>query len=224
VIDLFEALQEVLRAQAGPSTGAGPAVSRLTSQITECIQRDPTRFEYELREALLDTSVRLDRVSIAVTGLSWLGAGVPSVEQEMLALVRGARREIVLCAYSITNGAAVMLEEITDVVMQGVNATIVVNHLDDQPSSIQQYLKNAAQEANGRWHVFDFERRGRQTDLHAKLLIVDRAAALIGSANLSFHGMVSNHEIAVVLRGPTAEAIAARVEMLTRGASVTRRW
>ena len=138
----------------------------------------------------------------------------------MLSLVRGAQREIALCAYSITTGAATLLQEVKDVVIQGVNATIVVNALDEQPVTVQTYLRSSAQELPGRWRVLDFARRAGQTDLHAKLLIVDRAAALVGSANLSFHGMVSNHEIAVVVRGPTAEAMAARFDMLIRSASV----
>jgi cardiolipin synthase len=61
---------------------------------------------------------------------------------------------------------------------------------------------------------------GNQTDLHAKVLVVDRSIALVGSANLSFHGMVSNHEMALVVRGPTAEVIAERFDMLARSAAV----
>jgi phosphatidylserine/phosphatidylglycerophosphate/cardiolipin synthase-like enzyme len=193
---------------------------QLTASILEYAKRDPAHLGHAISEALIEVAGRLDRVSIAVTGLAWLGAGVPSVEQEMLSLVRGAQREIALCAYSITAGAATLLQEVKGVVTQGVNATIVVNALDEQPASVQAYLRSSAQELPGRWRVLDFARRGGQTDLHAKLLIVDRAAALVGSANLSFHGMVSNHEIAVVVRGPTAEAMAARFDMLIRSASV----
>ena len=38
--------------------------------------------------------------------------------------------------------------------------------------------------------------------------------ALVGSPNLTFHGMMSAHELAVVIRGPAAEAIASRVDRL----------
>jgi phosphatidylserine/phosphatidylglycerophosphate/cardiolipin synthase-like enzyme len=220
-IDLLRALQEVVHnPEPRSSTRSGDAASQLIASILDSVQRDRADFAYEMREALIDLAGQIDRVSIAVTGLAWLGAGVPSVEQEMLSLVKSAQREIALCAYSITTGAATLLQEIKDVVTQGVNATIVVNALEEQPASVRRYLKSSAQELPDRWRVLDFARRADHADLHAKLLIVDRSAALIGSANLSSRGMVSNHEIAVVVRGPTAEAIAARFDMLIRSASV----
>jgi cardiolipin synthase len=221
MIDLLRAVQEVLQAaQPQSSTKSGDAAMQLSASILECSKRGPAHLGHEIRESLIELAGQIDRVSIAVTGLAWLGAGVPSVEQEMFSLVRCAQREIALCAYSITAGAATFLHEVKEVVFQGVNATIVVNALDEQPANVQTYLRSSAQELPGRWRVLDFARRPGQTDLHAKLLIVDRAAALLGSANLSFHGMVSNHEIAVVVRGPTAEAMAARFDMLIRSASV----
>ena len=72
----------------------------------------------------------------------------------MLSLVRGAQREIALCAYSITTGAATLLQEVKDVVIQGVNATIVVNALDEQPVTVQTYsevLRRSFPADGGSW-------------------------------------------------------------------------
>src|SRR5262245_65458159 len=97
----------------------------------------------------------------------------------------------------------VPVREIDDVVRQGVLATVIVNAIQEQPVDIINYMTERAHDVSGRWKIFDFARLGNQTDLHAKLLTVDRSVALIGSANMSFRGMVSNHEMALVVRGPT---------------------
>jgi cardiolipin synthase len=222
MLDLLGAIEEVgaLRDVPGRQAGhASASVARLTAEILTCARNDPQSLAQDLENALLDISCRLDRVSLAVTGLGWLGSGAPSVEQEMIALVRGARREIALCAYSVTPGALSFLSEMKEVVSQGVIATLIVNRFATQSPEVQLYMKEAARTCD-RWHLYDFAPAGAQTELHAKVLVVDRSRALLGSANLSFHGMISNHEMAVVLRGPTAEAISLRIDMLKQWSTV----
>jgi len=220
MLDVTAALEDVMRAPQGPGTGASAAVRQLATSILTHANEAPGGFPEALQRAFVDASRRLDRVSIAVTGLGWLGSGVPSVEQQVIALIRGAQREVTLCAYAITAGALPFLREMGEVVNQGVNATLIVNAFNQQPTAIQAYLKDAARVLPQRWRILDFSPLGSQTELHAKVLVVDRSVALVGSANLSFHGMVSNHEMAVIVRGPTAESIAERLDMLARGAAV----
>ncbi len=47
-------------------------------------------------------------------------------------------------------------------------------------------------------------------DLHAKVIVVDHNAALVGSANMTWKGLVGNHELAVLVSGE----VASRVGML----------
>ena len=224
MLDITSALQDILRRKtlqaSTQSLACSEVVSQLASSILDEVRREPATFPLILQEALNEASRRLDRVSLAVTGLAWLGSGIPSVEQEMTALVQGARREIALCAYSITAGAMTLLREIRDVVSQGVTATLIVNAFNRQPADVQMYLRDAARALPDRWKLLDFAPTGSTAELHAKILAVDRTVALVGSANLSFHGMVSNHEMALVVRGPTAEDIAVRIDRLARGTSV----
>src|SRR5260221_9568235 len=220
MINLVGALHEALRnPPSAISPGSGDSVTRLTHSILEYAARSPGALEGALRAALIEAAAGLDRVSIAVTGLAWLGAGVPSVDQEMLALVRCAQREFGLCGYSITGGATKLLNEIKEVAVQGVNATIIVNALGQQPAHVQAFLRDAARALPDRWRVLDFSPGAGQTDLHAKILLVDRSLALIGSAHLSFYGMVTNHEIAVGIPWAVAGRIAAQVCMLAQSAA-----
>ena len=52
------------------------------------------------------------------------------------------------------------------------------------------------------------------TKLHAKCLVVDRLDALVTSANFTFHGLESNLELGLRVRGPQARAIAERFDHL----------
>ena len=50
--------------------------------------------------------------------------------------------------------------------------------------------------------------------LHAKVLIIDRSRALIGSANFTWRGMFSNHEVAVLLKGDDVWSLASLIDSL----------
>jgi phosphatidylserine/phosphatidylglycerophosphate/cardiolipin synthase-like enzyme len=224
VLDFAAVLEELLATRDQPSRrGDEPsdAAVRLASTLIQQAGSDPRKLALALEVGLREACRRVDRASLAVTGLGWLGSGAPSVEQEMLALVRGARREIALCAYSVTAGAMPMLKEMAEVVAQGVSATLVVNAFFEQPMEVQSFLRAAAR-AQARWRLFDFTSSGPAAELHAKVLVIDRSVALLGSANLSFRGLVANHEMALVVRGPMAEVIASRIDMLTQGQQATR--
>jgi phosphatidylserine/phosphatidylglycerophosphate/cardiolipin synthase-like enzyme len=189
-------------------------VRALTSQIMTIASTEPQRLERELTDTLEDVARHIDRVGLAVTGLAWLGSGAQSVEQALTGLVENAQREIVICAYTITPSALPFISKVEDIIDQGVKGTIAINDFAKQSPQVQFQLKNACRKHPERWRLLDFAPSNIGTQLHAKLLVVDRTAALVGSANLSFHGMSLNHEMAVLLRGPIAESLAARVDLL----------
>jgi len=70
--------------------------------------------------------------------------------------------------------------------------------------------------------VYDFRSDQSTEGLHAKAVVVDRRVALIGSANLSFRGMVGAHEMAVILRGPSAALVAGSIDRLILSGLVRR--
>ena len=194
------------------------SVLKLASEILVSAKQTPEEFANDLYQSLLLSSARTNRISLAVTGLAWLGAGVPSVQQEMMAIIGAARREITLCSYSITAGAAALFDELAVVASQGVLVTLIINNLRSQPSDIREKLRSRSPVSGQNLKLFDFSGPDLQQQLHAKVIVADRAVALVGSANMSFHGMVSNHELAVVLRGPVAEEIASRMDSLRTAA------
>jgi phosphatidylserine/phosphatidylglycerophosphate/cardiolipin synthase-like enzyme len=59
-------------------------------------------------------------------------------------------------------------------------------------------------------------------DLHAKLIVVDRRVAIVGSSNLTRRAMNDNVEIGLLVRGPAASDIARLFDRL-QAAPETRR-
>lgn len=64
------------------------------------------------------------------------------------------------------------------------------------------------------FEVLDFRPEHRFEDLHAKIIVVDREDALVGSANLTWKGLVGNHELAIVISGKTASSIGTLLDKL----------
>lgn len=174
-------------------------------------------------KSALDRAVeQIDEVSIVATGLEWLGGGVGAVERTAAELIAGAQREIVLTVYSITPGSERVWDEIERALVTGVRCTAVVDRLKEQHIEMQSLLARLAGEHPQTFRIYDFAGESVTEGLHAKVLVVDRRTALVGSANLSHRGMVSAHELAVVVRGPTGERIAEQVDRLLRSACVKR--
>ena len=222
VIDIATPLLECIRElddRVCPMTCEIPSsVLKLASRITEAAAQQPDTLAESLHHSLHDLAGRINRVSLAVTGLAWLGAGVQSVQQEIISIVRSARREISLCAYSITSGAGGLIDEIIEASNQGVTVTLVINDLQSQPLDTQTRIRMLTPALRDRIRIFDFTSGNTQSQLHAKVVVADRSTALVGSANLSFHGLYSNHELALVVRGPLAEEVAARMDLLAKAA------
>lgn len=214
VTPLLDTLQRIDLSRPDRPREMPEAVSKLASELLESSRESPACLAADLYQSLLESAGRINRVSLAVTGLSWLGSGVQSVQQECLAIIRSARRELTLSAYSITAGAAKLMDELSALADQGVVVTLIVNNVRSQPREILDRFAGWSSSASSNLKLFDFKTNDAHEQLHAKVIAADRSVALVGSANLSFHGMVSNHELAVVVRGPIAEEIACRLDSL----------
>ncbi len=152
----------------------------------------------------------MSNAQIVVSGLAWMGSGIGSIESAIEDLLKSAEDEILLTAYSIGN-ADHIFDLLESALARGVIVRMAVNRLSEQNGSVQNRLKYL-QSKYPHFYLHSFQPDGERGDLHAKVLVVDRKSALVGSSNLSFNGMVLNHELAVVLQDPesasqTAKAI-----------------
>lgn len=194
---------------------------RLAHLIEEALSEGRENLAALLHGALRETARRTDRVSLAVTGMGWLGAGVPAVGRTMVEMIAGAQQEIILTIYSTTPGSGPVWQELERALVTGIRCTLVINRIEDQHLEIRALLARLVARYPETLSVNNFV-ADEADGLHAKILVVDRRVALVGSANLTLRGMVGAHELAVILRGPVAELIADRVDMLLRSRLVSR--
>lgn len=156
---------------------------------------------------------RTAEVRPVVTGPHWMGSGIGSIETALERIISGASREIHILAYSVSGGAERLIDLLTERLRAGVRVTFVVHRLDEQHHSAPARLRALASEYPTTFHLYDFT-PDEQEALHAKCVVMDRRVALIGSANLSFNGLVRNHELGVCIEGRAAGDLVGVIEKL----------
>ena len=157
---------------------------------------------------------------VVVTGLSWMGSGIGSIESAIVELFGEATNEITLAIYTIGTGADLIYQWLEGALARGIQVTLVVNHLHEQPQDVVTRLRLLT----GQYlhlRVFDFLGQG-ESDLHAKAIVVDHRLALIGSSNISRRGLLTNHEIAVIVDGETAAEAGRAMDALIASSHVRR--
>ncbi len=172
-------------------------------------------------DALLSLLSDVDEVGIAVTGLAWLGEGVPAVDRVMADILDSARKEILITAYAITEGSGGVLEALRRAVRRGVRCSLIINRLRSQPIASRTMLRSLCRDHPYNFQLFDFSAPDT-SELHAKTLVADDQVAVVGSANLTWQGMTAGHELSVVVRGPASCIIAERIRKLLFSGFATR--
>lgn len=154
----------------------------------------------------------MSEIRVLVSGLAWMGSGAGSIEAAIEELLGNSRREILITVYSISQAERIfaLLEE---ALIRGVEVRMIVNCLREQYPSVQNKLENLRAKYR-HFFLYSFESGEEQSNLHAKVLISDRQYALVGSSNLSYSGMVINHELALLVNGKGAVEAAMAIDRL----------
>jgi len=153
----------------------------------------------------------VSEVQILVTGEKCTGQGFRALEPVIEELIGSAKVEVHVIAYLLSPFAVGFMELLERAMERGVSVTLIVNALADQPEQIKKYTSKLVE----RFPSFTVKSFDRSNDvIHAKVLIIDRRIAIVGSANLTWGGLVSNHEICVLVRGEPAFKIAALLDSI----------
>lgn len=185
-----------------------------------------------LRVALgLREAERLERPEIEIV---WTGpeARGPLVRptavviEEMLKGVRDAG-EVLIIGYSLTAGPQSGMTKIIELLNAASRKRAVVTcilHRDEDEQNRANLLGAwDADAVKPRLLTWDPPPDFPYTKLHAKAVVVDRLEALVTSANLTAHGLQSNLELGLRVRGPQAQAIALRFDHLI-ASNVLKEW
>ena len=156
-------------------------------------------------------------VNVVVTGIDWMGGGIGSIESAMRQLFQEAKQEILLTVYTITSGADMLFDWLEMALSRGVEIKMVINRLDETAAMVKNQLHHL-DSTYPHFHLFNFA-SDEHVDLHAKLIVIDRQKAIVGSSNLSRRGLLTNYELALTVEGKTATEIASVVDRLIAGLS-----
>lgn len=139
--------------------------------------------------------------------------GARSMEGSLLELINEAKEEILILSYSMTHGAERILKAIEGALSRGVKLTMIINHIEALDDGILSTLKEMMENYT-HCKIYAF-RWSEKSELHAKLLISDRVAAIVGSSNLTSKGLVWNLEIGFLINDRTVWTLANMVDRIS---------
>lgn len=152
------------------------------------------------------------KIEVLVTGPEIIGRGIRGIEPVIEEIINGASSEIHVATYLLTSSAIKIIELLRRAAERGVRINIIVNDLKSQDPRIVSELKSMSDQFP-HVKVIDF-RDPHGAQLHAKVIVVDRKKAVVGSANLSWCGMYSNYEVGLLIEGEPAWQLAAIIDSL----------
>ena len=161
-----------------------------------------------------------NNTTIVVTGLAWMGHGIRSIDSTIEDILTKATDEVQVAAYMITKGAKGFIQLLSDCLNRGVRVTLILNRFGEQPKETQTAITQLAQQFP-HFRLFEFNPKDKMEDLHAKLFVVDRSIALVGSSNLSWKGLTLNHELALLIEGPAATKVGNLIDILAKDTRTT---
>ena len=193
------------------------------------IANDSTSVESTVVATALDVANRLrvverfDRPEIEIvwTGPNINGPFVRSTSSVLVDMLQGIRDagEVLLVGYALTAERGTIMEQVVELLIDAArrrsSLSIVLHSDEDETTNIDNLLQL--------WDVFVKKPKiftwrppadHPYTKLHAKCMVVDRLDALVTSANFTFHGLESNMELGLRVRGPQAATIAERFDYL----------
>lgn len=136
-------------------------------------------------------------MKVVASGLEWMGSGVGSIQNAIQGALDQSRISVTVVAYALTDHAPQFLDSIEDCLKRGIRVEFLVNKFEGQQQRTKKKIQSFAATYVG-FSAFTFvDPNGG--DLHSKLVIVDGELAVVGSANLSWNGLVKNHELAILV-------------------------
>jgi phosphatidylserine/phosphatidylglycerophosphate/cardiolipin synthase-like enzyme len=153
-----------------------------------------------------------DRARIVVTGTSWMGHGIGSVDTAMRNIIENARDGLDVAMYARSIAAVDQLDWVLAAAGRGVRVRFLVNRFENQPDIVRNRLLRLL--AHSWCSLWDFSPDDEREDLHAKVVVGDRTSVLIGSTNLSDRGLLRNYEMGAVIEGTAAEEASRAIDVL----------
>ena len=151
-------------------------------------------------------------LTILATGSDLIRDEVRGTEPATRELIMGTREEIHVLAYTVSTEGMHIINLLETGLRRGLRICLVVNKMHEKDRTVVDALLGLNRKYS-RLVLGDFHDPGGR-DLHAKVLVADREAAIIGSANMSWRGMSGNYEIGVLIRDKSCWKLADMIDGL----------
>lgn len=154
---------------------------------------------------------------IVATGPELISLGYRAIEPAIEEMLHNAKSWIHIMSFVFTPSAMHILDLLEVAAQKGVNIKLVINRLERQDRGIKDRLKQLKATYPDYFTLADFsDPNNRQ--LHAKVMVIDRKIAFVGSANLSWGGMTSNYEIGIIVHDSGAWQLANLIDSFAKHA------
>ncbi|HEX3426400.1 MAG TPA: DISARM system phospholipase D-like protein DrmC [Acidimicrobiales bacterium] len=181
------------------SRTASPIVRAACDDLLAIAREPPSYVAGTLAGAAAAVAVnRRDHIEIVWTGPESDVDTTRLTAAVIIELVDEARQELLLVSYA-TYSEPRVTAAVSDALARGVNVTVLLERAVDNPNYLGQGHPFPGLPIRRLAWLPNYRPAGAA--LHAKLIVVDAAVALIGSANLTGRAMDTNLECGVLLRG-----------------------
>lgn len=136
-------------------------------------------------------------------------------------LIDQARQEIFLASYATVPSAQVR-RSLLEASHRDVEVTLLLERPIDNPGF--QGLDDPLPELPARRLCWPAAARGHQAAMHAKVLVIDRRVALVGSANLTGYALERNLECGLLIQGGPVPALLVDHLLNAEGISALREY
>lgn len=140
----------------------------------------------------------MSECEVVSTGDILIKAGSRGTYSVAMELIRNTKKELQIASFSFSDSMGELLDLFETLLLKGIRITVILN----SPSTVGTTIKKRLGKLSERFSDFityDFVGRSGRL-LHSKVIISDRAEALVGSANLSWGGLKGNYEIGVLVK------------------------
>ena len=139
------------------------------------------------------------KAQIIVTGNKFLGSKFRAIGPVIEEIIASAQKEIIIVSYVMTGSINDLLAHLENALKRNIKIKMILNNLDEKDIRLNEWIQNAKSNyTNFSYKIVSDE----NIKLHAKVIIVDRIRAVIGSANLTWSGMTTNYEVGMYMEGP----------------------
>lgn len=152
-------------------------------------------------------------VEIVCTAPERFGLPIRTTYATALQMIGEASSQIVVVGYVFTEGARNLIEELARAAKErGARITVIGNRLRGQLPLFKAIWPGGL--ALPRMFSREADADDPLAALHAKLLVCDRASALVTSANFTYHGLHANIEIGVRIHATAVEHLMRFIEAM----------